>query len=419
VVEKHYAWEEGAKLAEHTKRKHRIVRQYVADYLRIRCQLPQQEKFRLAIVDGFAGGGRYKDGEPGSPLIFIEQLQRASVAFNADRLTQNLRPIEIECLLILNELDSKVLDFLKAHVAPQEVQAQQEASKLHLRVEYLNHPFQAAYPLIKDLLRRGGYGNVIFNLDQCGHSRVERETLLDIMRSYPRSEIIYTFMIEALLAFLQKADPERLRRQLGYLNLGANALQSLESGVVSNSVWLGAAEKVVFDAFYGCAPFVSPFAIHNPTGWRYWLIHFANSYRARQAYNNVLHDNKNAQAHFGRFDLNMMSYDPAKEGQLYLFDEPGRATAKSQLLVDIPRNIAEYGDAMRVGEFYAGIYNTTPAHSDDINSAIIESEDIEVITPAGGFRRVGRAIETGDIIRLRTQRSFFPMFFDSKRQSQP
>lgn len=419
MVEKQYAWEEGARLEEHTKRKHRIVRQYAADYLKIRCQLPQQERFRLAIVDGFAGGGRYKDGEPGSPLIFIEELRSASIAFNADRLAQNLRPIEIECLLVLNELDRKVLDFLKSHVAPQEIQAKQEAPKLHLRVEYLNQPFEAAYPPIKDLLARGGYGNVIFNLDQCGHSHVERETLLDIMRSYPRAEIIYTFMIEALLTFLQKSDPERLQRQLGYLDLGANALERLEGGLVSNNAWLGTAERVVFNAFHGCAPFVSPFAIYNPGGWRYWLIHFANNYRARQAYNNVLHANKSAQAHFGRLDLNMMLYDPAKEGQLYLFDEPGRATAKSQLLVDIPRNIAEHGDAMRVGEFYAGIYNTTPAHSDDINSAIIASEDIEVITPIGGLRRVGHTIETGDTIKLRAQRSFFPMFLNAKGRPPP
>jgi three-Cys-motif partner protein len=415
VVEKKYPWADGAKLEEHTKRKHSIVRQYFADYLKIRCQLPQQEKFRFAIVDGFAGGGRYEGGEPGSPLIFIEEIQRASLDFNAYRLAQNLRPIEIECLLVLNELDSNVLGLLKAHVAPLEVQARQDAPKLHLKVEYLNYPFQTAYPLVKNLLARGGYGNVIFNLDQCGHSHVERETLFDIMRSHPRAEIIYTFMIKALLAFLQKSDPERLRRQLSYLDLNLDALQRLEERQISNNVWLGAAEKIVFESFNGCAPFVSPFAIYNPGGWRYWLIHFANNYRARQAYNNVLHANKNAQAHFGRLDLNMMLYDPSKEGQLYLFDETGRASAKSQLLVDIPRSIAEHGDAMRVGEFYGSIYNTTPAHSDDINAAMIESDDVDVMTPGGGLRRVGHAIETGDVIKLRPQRSFFPMFLNAKR----
>ena len=77
VVEKRYEWADGAKLEEHSKRKHKILREYVFDYLTVRCKLPQQERFRLAIVDGFAGGGRYQCGTAGSPLIFIEELRRA------------------------------------------------------------------------------------------------------------------------------------------------------------------------------------------------------------------------------------------------------------------------------------------------------------------------------------------------------
>lgn len=55
MVEKRYEWADGAKLEEHSKRKHKILREYVFDYLTVRCKLPQQERFRLAIVDGFAG----------------------------------------------------------------------------------------------------------------------------------------------------------------------------------------------------------------------------------------------------------------------------------------------------------------------------------------------------------------------------
>jgi hypothetical protein len=55
MVEKQYAWEDGATLEEHSKRKHKIVREYFARYLTVRCQLPMQSKFRVAIVDGFAG----------------------------------------------------------------------------------------------------------------------------------------------------------------------------------------------------------------------------------------------------------------------------------------------------------------------------------------------------------------------------
>lgn len=82
MVEKRYDWTSGAQLEEHSRRKHKILREYFFDYLTVRCKLPQQERFRLAIVDGFAGGGRYQCGTAGSPLIFIEELKRAIEALN-------------------------------------------------------------------------------------------------------------------------------------------------------------------------------------------------------------------------------------------------------------------------------------------------------------------------------------------------
>src|SRR5579871_3990527 len=73
MVQKDYQWLDGAKLEEHSKRKHKILREYFSRYLSVRCQLPQQERFRLAVVEGFAGAGRYSCGTSGSPLIFVEE----------------------------------------------------------------------------------------------------------------------------------------------------------------------------------------------------------------------------------------------------------------------------------------------------------------------------------------------------------
>jgi len=201
-----------------------------------------------------------------------------------------------------------------------------------------------------------------------------------------------------------------LAAQLAQINLSETDLKHLEGGM-NKKTWLGVAEKLVFGAFWNCAPFVSPFSINNPDGWRYWLIHFANSYRARQWYNDILHQNSSYQAHFGRSGLDMLSYDPNHDsGSLYLFDMPGRSSAKDQLTEDIPRLVSEFGDAIEVRTFYESIYNATPAHTDDIHSAIIDSPDLEVITEAGGERRKPNTIIAGDIIRIKNQRSFFPMF---------
>jgi len=299
MVEKRYEWADGATLEEHSRRKHKILREYIFDYLTVRCKLPQQERFRLAVVDGFAGGGRYQCGAPGSPLIFVEELKRAVESVNTRRAVQGLGAIEVECLLIFNDASRDAIELLKTHVAPMQADVTQTCPKLHLRIEYLNEVFEAAYPKIKALLEQCRYRSVLFNLDQCGHSHVERGTILDIMHSYPAAEIFYTFVISSLLAFLQKDRPERLRAQLDHLGLSSNDIHALDALMIQKD-WLGTAEKIVFDAFRLCAPYVSPFSINNPGGWRYWLIHFANAYRARQVYNNILHDNASLQAHFGR-----------------------------------------------------------------------------------------------------------------------
>jgi hypothetical protein len=163
-------------------------------------------------------------------------------------------------------------------------------------------------------------------------------------------------------------NPGLLAQQLRFLSLDAGYLSPLE-GMMNQQAWLGTAEQIVFQAFKECAPYVSPFSIHNPEGWRYWLLHFANSFRARQEYNNILHENSSMQAHFGRSGLNMLSFDPSEGGSLYLFDVSGREIAKKELGDDIPRLVTEYGDALNVGEFYEAIYKMTPAHKDDIHLA--------------------------------------------------
>ncbi len=299
MSKKPYPWLTGATLEEHSRRKHKVVGEYVARYLTVRCQLPQQSRFRLAIVDGFAGGGRYKCGSPGSPLIFINELRTATEQFNIRRLAEGMSPLDIECLLILNDADKETIELLKKNAAPLIAEIKQNVPKLHLLVEYRNEKFDELYPEVKQLLERGNYQNVLFNLDQCGTGSVEINTISNIVASFTSVEIFYTFGIQTLLAFLHQTDRVALAKQLAPFGVNGDDLSRLD-GLMSKDTWLGAAERLVFESFRRCANYVSPFSIHNPDGWRYWLIHFANSVRARQEYNNILHQNSSTQAHYGR-----------------------------------------------------------------------------------------------------------------------
>ncbi|MGH6616673.1 three-Cys-motif partner protein TcmP [Sphingomonas sp.] len=407
MVKKAYAWDQGATLDEHSRRKHKILREYFYQYIVVRCQNPQQTKFRLAVVNGFSGGGRYACGAAGSPIIFIEELQRALEAVNLRRISQGLGKVEIECLLIFNDSMPGVTQMLQEFCDPLVGAAKVTCPDLHLDIAYSNKEFEEAYPVIKGIIA-GRFRNVIWNLDQCGHVQVDVATINEIMRSTPSVEIFYTFAIDSLLTFLSRTNPGLMAKQVRHLDINPADLRAID-GIVSNESWLGAAERIVFEAFHSCASYVSPFSITNPKGWRYWLIHFANNYRARQVYNDVLHDN-GTQAHFGLPGLHMLHYDPEKEGGLYLFEAEHRAKAKLKLIDDIPRFVSESGDAMLVGDFYAAAYSATPAHKDDIHGAMLGSDDLEVRTPAGGVRRMSHQITVRDTLRLKNQRSFFTYF---------
>ncbi|MDD2064491.1 three-Cys-motif partner protein TcmP [Pseudomonas sp. 25571] len=405
MAEKKYAWEEGAVLAEHSRKKHQILREYFYNYVKTRCTSPLVRKFRLAVVDGFSGAGRYNCGSAGSPVIFVEELNRAITDINLNRAISNMPLIEIECSLILNDADKNVIELLKSNLAPSLVQAKLANNNLIIKPCYFSDYFENIYPTIKNLIRTEKYKSIVFNLDQCGHSHVRTETLIDMMSLNESVEVFYTFVITALLAFLEQNNPRALTAQLSYLQLTKQDFEALAKQA-SKREWLGVAERIVFDSFKKCAKFVSPFSINNPGGWRYWLIHLANSHRARQVYNDILHQNIQTQAHYGRSGLNMLAHDPSETKTLYLFDASARDQAKDELHYDIPKFISDSGQPLSIKSFYELIYNHTPAHSDDINSAIIGSSELLVKTTTGGTRRKASQINTTDYIEFRKQRSF-------------
>lgn len=403
MVAKPYTWP--AELLPHTERKHRVLSDYVGRYVRVRCVSPHRRGFKLAVMDGFAGGGRYIGGSPGSPIIFVEQLASAIEAVNLGRAAQKMPQVTLQCRLSLNDADPDVIAILKENMAPA-LAPFVGHPQISFDVSYSTLSFEQAVPAFRQAVEAGGYKSVLFNLDQCGHSQVDLGTLKSLMDAAPSVEIFYTFMIEAMLAYLSQGSPERLLRQLE--PAGVTSLSRLDE-VINKEEWLARAEKVVFDTLQGLAPFASPFSINNPEGWRYWLIHLAKQPRARQVYNDVLHANSSSQAHYGRAGLRMLSYNPDHEGALYLFAGDDRERAREALCEDIPRVIASSGNRMSVADFYASVYNQTPAHNDDIHSAMLANPDLEVLTPAGKPRQKPHTIAASDIIKLKRQQTFMSL----------
>lgn len=399
---KDYPWESGATLGAHSKAKHQILRTYFLKYLKIKCGNPNQRVFRIAIVDGFAGGGRYKCGSPGSPIIFIETLQAALRELNEHRAAQGLRnALQFDCYLLLNDENTAAIEELRNNCSPL-ISAARQNENIELKVELLNRKFDEIYPEIRKILISRRYKSIFFNLDQCGYNAVSFSNIKNILATFSSSEVLLTFMIQPFLNYLNVQERKNTAVQDVFDIDGFFDILDVET--ISKTEFLGIAEKVVYSALKHISPFFSPFSINNPDGWRYWLIHFANHYRARQAYNDVLHEVSNAQVHFGRAGLRMLSYDPIFDsGSLYLFGNMERQSALDQLLADIPKAVSSMNGQASISDLYASVYNETPAHSDDINRALVENPELTVLTGTGGVRRVGAQIKTTDIVKLKSQ----------------
>ncbi|TDQ64482.1 three-Cys-motif partner protein [Maritalea mobilis] len=400
MVKRQYDWENGATIGQHSKIKLEIIKEYIHEYVRVRCSLPQQERFRLSFVDGFSGAGSYECGTLGSPMVVLQTLKSVSAEVNLRRAIAGFKPISFEFYMYFNDLSPVAIRTLQVSVDGFLQEHRDDDNNAMFCVRYFEGDFGRNLPSISQMVLASKVRNTIFNLDQYGYADVSEEHLRTALSLTRSSEVFLTFSIKSFLAFISPA-----RRQGTRIFDGQISDISLHK---TKKEWLAAVEKVVFEEFQTLANFVSPFSINNQSGWEYWLVHFANSFRARQVYNDILHRKKNSQAHVGRSGLQMLRYNSIEDASLYLFDANSRRGARDELYYDIPKFLADCTPeaSLSVADFFDQTYNQTPAHSDDLNSALIRSPDVEVLTATGGKRRKPKMIKRTDRIRLAPQKTF-------------
>ena len=87
---------EPPQIQPHSKAKLVVLRSYLRAYLDRLNVLPGRDQFKLDLVDGFAGGGTFRDGDTlisGTPLIMLEELAEGRERLNANRK----KPLQFDC----------------------------------------------------------------------------------------------------------------------------------------------------------------------------------------------------------------------------------------------------------------------------------------------------------------------------------
>ncbi len=399
------------KLEEHSEKKLDLLRDYLVLYLQIVLKNTSgKEVQEITLIDGFAGGDIYQGNKFGSPTTILRAVEEAEFLINQEREKQ-MRIVPV-CYFI--ERDPHAFECLEATL-----KGQGYGSRLGHTIHLRRADFTACAPeIIADINnrhKRGG-NRTIFFLDQCGWTKISAGTIRSLARElHGRPEFIINFAISWLSDFLSEKTRGAIEKSLNELGLSGfvniPAMMKLRMDLGGN--WQHAVESHIGEAFReatGIAYF-SPFYIEPQGNHRgYWLLHLAQSSRARSAMTEIHWKKANRSKHYGYSGYEMLSFKPSLDQTQFIagmsFDDESHKRCEAALTHDFARLIADrHKSGIKFKDFIDNTSNKIMATSPMVNDVIwklCQTADFEVVCPSGRPKRTSN-FSGNDIILPRKQ----------------
>ncbi|MCL6605311.1 MAG: three-Cys-motif partner protein TcmP [Paenibacillus sp.] len=191
--------------APHTEMKHEILRRYLAAWLPIISSWSN----RLIIIDGFAGPGEYKRGEPGSPLIILDTI-----------INHKLKDRMREVVLLFIEKDNARADYLESlllqRYSPVRIEdSPYELESGRIKFQIIRDEFEATLRKILDYLQGRGIrmAPCFAFIDPFGPSGMPMELIARLM-GHPNSETLINFALDSINRFLCAPTHEKIFDEL-------------------------------------------------------------------------------------------------------------------------------------------------------------------------------------------------------------
>jgi three-Cys-motif partner protein len=406
-------WEKGQfpELEDHSAKKLDLLHDYLVLYLQIVLKNTSgKEVQEITLIDGFAGGGTYQGNKLGSPITLLKAVEAAEFIINQGREKQT-RIIPV-CYFI--EKDPDAFACLEATLKHHGYESR-VGKTIHLR----RADFAVCAPeIVADINnrhKRGG-NRTIFFLDQCGWTEISANTIQKLEQQlYHRPEFIVNFAISWLTDFLSDKTKGTIEKSLhrlgldGFVDIAAMMKLRVELG----GNWQHAVEAHIGEGFRkatGIAYF-SPFYIEPQGNHRgYWLLHLAQSARARSAMAEIHWSKANRSKHYGYLGYEMLSFKPTLDHTQFIdgmsFGEESQKQCEAALTEDFARLITDsHKGGIRFKNFIDQTSNKIMATSPMVNDVIwrlCQTTDFEVICPSGRRKRT-RNFSDDDIILPRKQ----------------
>lgn len=412
MTQKHYEWELGGtppEILRHSQVKHDLLRDYLVDYFLTLVTAPGQERVQLTIVDGFCGGGLYRDVAgrevPGSPIVILQAIKEAQARVMLER--QRHKPIDFDVKLICIDIDKSAIAHLRYVL-----EGHGYGDKLRSgAIETLAGDFyELSEPVINDVARRSPRaGRAIFILDQYGYDKVPLATINTIFKKFKGAEVILNFNVDSLINFLNPKNLSDFERKTGITDAVPADLLDKETRLPGyrRTVQSNLHQRIIQGSG---AKYFTPFFIRPERGHGdYWLLHLSQHAKARDVMATTHWKYNNHFSHPGGagFDMFSTGYaakidDQDKIQRGFLFDDLAEKISIETMLEQIPRYLAEAKEGISFEAFFAQRINSTPATKAMVEKTVLQlahANEIVISNENGKILNKRAKINASDIIK--------------------
>lgn len=239
-------------LDPHTVAKHEILKLYLQRWFPIVNTFHN----RVIYVDGFCGPGRYKGGEPGSPIIVL------------DLAANHVKPLTGEIIF-------RFIDERKDRIEHLESELAEHRPPSHFNVRAVHGRFDEKLKALLDWIdqKKVDLGPTFVFIDPFGFSGVPYNLVRRTLEK-PRCEVLITFMVESMNRFLDHPTekiPEHIIEAFGTRDcLGIDRSSPNRIGLLRD-IYQKQLEKA--------AKFVRYFEMRDKTNHVEYLLFFATNHR--------------------------------------------------------------------------------------------------------------------------------------------
>ena len=377
MTDNYHIWEPGKEppiLQKHSQAKHHVISSYLRRYVEVLTTNIGIPKLKLTLVDGFSGGGRFRDSKnnellSGTPLLMLEAMR------DAYKIAQSKRDklFELFASYYFIEKDKAAFDYLTSTINNSEFR-----SLNGKEVALINDDFTNYLPtIINELESKSKNIRAIFLLDQSGYTDAPMPQIRNIFSRLNKAEVILFFPTDSLINYLSTDD----NTQKVLSKIGINIPPEIILSIKTHRDWRHAIQLILHKEIHSNsgAKYYTPFFVRSQKANRdYWLIHLSNEARARDVMVAEHWSQNTSFVHYGKPGLKMLGYDSEEDfnltGQKVLpsfnFDESALSLTENALFSEFPGLISQYKSGINFKELFASITNECPGTSDHMKKVL-------------------------------------------------